>query len=121
MERIYIPFNGDYTEIICNERGNKTMENKDNVNVTTKNHNELGRCVYVPCLARQLLHMGYDIIDIKPNRVNSARTVFVFKYTDDIDNVLRDLIAKAKERRESNETKTEVNEMVRNTFLDSKE
>lgn len=97
------------------------MENKDNVNVTTKNHHDLGRCVYVPCLARQLLHMGYDIIDIKPNRVNSARTVFVFKYTDDIDDVLKNLIEQAKARRENNEAKTEVNEMVRNTFLESKE
>lgn len=96
------------------------MENKDNVNVTNKNHHDLGRCVYVPCLARKLLHMGYEIIDIKPNRVDSARTVHVFKYTDGIDEDLKKLIEEVKSRRESNSVSTEVNEMVRDTFLDDK-
>ena len=39
---------------------------------------ELGRCVYVPALARMLLRNGHKIIDIKPNRQDKERTVFVF-------------------------------------------
>lgn len=104
----------DLEELIAKREDNSHKE-------TVHNGNELGRCVYVPCLARKLLHLGYEIIDIKPNRVSPERTVFVFRYTDKIDNDLKDLIEEVKEQRENTSSKTAVNEMVRDTFLDNKE
>ncbi len=95
---------------------------KDKDDIKYDNSNEvLGRCVYIPSLTRKLLRMGYNIIDVKPNHANSKKTVHIFEYTDQLDKDLERLIAQAQEKRESNKTKTKVNEMIRDTFLDKKE
>ena len=38
--------------------------------------------IFNPALARNLLKQGYRIIDIKANREDEKRTVFVFKVED---------------------------------------
>ncbi len=81
----------------------------------------LGRCVYIPALARRLLRMGYNIIDIEPNRADSKKTVHIFEYTDRLDNDLEWLITQAQGKYENNRIKTKVNKMIRDTFLDNKE
>ncbi len=40
--------------------------------------------IFNPALARILLKQGYKIIDIKPNREDEAKTVFIFKIEDGI-------------------------------------
>jgi len=39
-------------------------------------------------IAKKLLQLGYQIKDIKPNRLNRERTVFVFEKTNEL---LRDI------------------------------
>ncbi len=75
------------------------METNNNVNA--KNYDKTlvggrrrGRCVCDPRLARNLLRMGHEIIDIKPNRLNRIETVFVFKITDTLESDLNMLVAK---------------------------
>lgn len=40
------------------------------------------KLIYNPSIARQLLHKGNAIFDIKPNKENKRETIFVFKCTD---------------------------------------
>lgn len=40
------------------------------------------KVIYSPSIARQLLHKGNQIIDIKPNKQNKRETIFVFECTD---------------------------------------
>lgn len=102
-----------------NKRENGAVEQNDDTKFDK--NDVLGRCVYIPSLTRKLLRMGYKIIDVKPNHANSKKTVHIFEYTDQLDKDLEKLIAQAQEKRENNKTKTKVNEMIRDTFLDSKE
>ncbi len=79
------------------------METSNNVNAknydkTLVNVRRKGKCVCDPRLARELLRMGHEIIDIKPNRFNRIKTVFVFKITDTLDSDLNMLTAKFGER-----------------------
>lgn len=46
------------------------------------------KVIYNPSIARQLLHKGNPIIDIKPNKSNNKETIFVFECTE---NLLKDL------------------------------
>lgn len=65
--------------------------------VIRNNNNETkeSRLVFKAEIARQLLHMGDKIIDIKPDRTNKVRTIFVFendqKFQDDFNQVLNDI------------------------------
>ena len=49
---------------------------------TYKTADEKGKCVFAAPIARELIHKGHTVIDIKPNRENHEKTVFVFR-TDD--------------------------------------
>lgn len=112
----------DLQDLIAENKSNRengTVEQKDDIKFDK--NDVLGRCVYIPSLTRKLLRMGYKIIDVKPNHANSKKTVHIFEYTDQLDKDLEKLIAQAQEKRENNKTKTKVNEMIRDTFLDSKE
>lgn len=40
------------------------------------------KAIYTPYVARRLLKMGETIVDIKPNKDDPARTVFIFKVSD---------------------------------------
>jgi hypothetical protein len=46
------------------------------------------KVVINPTIARQLLHMGNPIEDIKPKKENKQETVFVFKNTEKLRNDL---------------------------------
>lgn len=52
-----------------------------------------------PNIARELLKRGYTIKDIKPDKRDNTRTVFVFNYTDGLDEALREAIEISYERR----------------------
>lgn len=38
--------------------------------------------IFTPYVARRLLKMGNPIYDIKPNKINRDKTIFVFEITD---------------------------------------
>ena len=40
------------------------------------------RVIIKPSIARQLLHRGNEIVDIKPNKNKDGETVFVFKESE---------------------------------------
>ena len=40
------------------------------------------KCIFTPFVARNLLKMGNPIIDIKPDKNNKDKTIFVFENTD---------------------------------------
>ena len=46
------------------------------------------KIIYNPSIARQLLHMGNNIVDIKPDKVDKFKTNFVFEVTDKLLNDL---------------------------------
>jgi len=53
--------------------------------------NELVKLVYAASVARGLLKLGYQIVDIKPNKENTDRTVFIFKDIPGLKDDLRRL------------------------------
>ena len=40
------------------------------------------KSIFTPYVARRLLHMGNPIYDIKPDKNNRDKTIFVFEVTD---------------------------------------
>ena len=63
--------------------------------VYNTNNKEASKLVFSPMITRHLLRMGNQIIDIKADKNDSKRTVFVFKKDDkfntDFSTVLNDL------------------------------
>lgn len=58
------------------------MEDNKNVNVETKKEFKL---VFNSGVARRLVRMGINIADIKADRANPDKTVFVFKRTPEFE------------------------------------
>ena len=50
------------------------------------------RIVFKGSIARQLLREGYTIVDIKPDKVNSNKSVFVFKNEDGLEDRMFELV-----------------------------
>lgn len=82
-----------------------------------RNNNETkdSRLVFKAQIARQLLKKGNTVIDIKADKANNARTVFVFrndeKFQEDFNEILNDLAdAKAKERKREKKESVEKKE-----------
>lgn len=50
-----------------------------------------GFLVTTACSARKLLKLGYIIIDIKPDRQDNTKTVFIFKREKDIEKIIYQL------------------------------
>lgn len=78
---------------------------------------ELGRCVYVPALARILLRNGHKVIDIKPNRENKDRTVFVFADESTFNSDLEKAIDEIKGKREKISEQVRLNTEIRTACL----
>jgi len=53
--------------------------------------NELVKLIYTGRVARGLLRLGYKIIDVKPNKNNPERTVFIFQDIPGLKDDLRRL------------------------------
>lgn len=47
--------------------------------------------VFDGCIARHLLRQGYQIIDVKPDKRNRIKSVFVFRYEKGIEDSIADL------------------------------
>lgn len=89
------------------------------MNVTKVYENEKkGRCIYAAPVARELIRKGYAIMDIKPNKENHDKTVFIFEETDDFNAALGDVLAGYSEKKEKKAEQRRLNEVMRKTFLE---
>jgi hypothetical protein len=63
------------------------------------------RLIFDAKIARKLLKMGFVVIDIKPNRENTDKSIFVFENTEEFKQTLTQIIdeMKAKKTEESAE------------------
>lgn len=57
--------------------------------------NKTSKLIFKSYIARRLIKMGNKVIDIKPDRENAQRTIFVFqiddKFNRDFDTVINEL------------------------------
>ena len=59
------------------------------------------RLVFDAKMARKLLKQGFVVIDIKPNRENTDKTIFVFENTDEFKIALEKLMDELKAKKET--------------------
>lgn len=48
--------------------------------------------VFTAQMAKKLLKMGYCIVDLKPNKQDSKRTVFVFENANGIEDEIKNIV-----------------------------
>ena len=65
------------------------------------------RLIFDARIARKLLKQGFVVIDIKPNRENTDKTIFVFENTDEFKVALEKLMDELKAKKET-ETEVEI-------------
>lgn len=58
-------------------------------NHNTQANNANTKSIFTPFVARRLLKMGNTIVDIKPNKDNRDKTIFVFKNTSKLQEDLK--------------------------------
>ena len=57
------------------------------------------RLIFDAKIARKLLKMGFVVIDIKPNRENTEKSIFVFENTDAFQQGLSQLMDEIKAKK----------------------
>ena len=65
-----------------------------------KNENKKSKLIFDAKIARQLLKMGFFVIDIKPNRENTDKSIFVFENTDKFQQALSQIMEEIKAKKE---------------------
>lgn len=65
------------------------------------------RLVFDAKMARKLLKQGFVVIDIKPNRENTDKTIFAFENTEEFKVALENLMEELKAKKESAEETVE--------------
>lgn len=58
-----------------------------------------GYCILNPIIAKALLTKGNQIINIKPNKTDRKRTVFVFLQTEKFNRDLKEIIDEREKRK----------------------
>ena len=58
------------------------------------------RLIFDAKIARKLLKMGFVVIDIKPNRENTDKSIFVFENTEEFKQALTQILDEIKEKKE---------------------
>ena len=58
------------------------------------------RLIFDAKIARKLLKMGYVVIDIKPNRENTDKSIFVFENTEEFKKALAEILDEIKAEKE---------------------
>lgn len=66
-----------------------------------KNENKKSKLIFDAKIARKLLKQGFVVIDIKPNRDNVDKSIFVFENTEEFQHALAKIMDDIK-------TKTEI-------------
>ena len=59
------------------------------------------RLIFDAKIARKLLKQGFVVIDIKPNRENTDKSIFVFENTEEFQNALTQLMDEIKAKKEA--------------------
>lgn len=59
------------------------------------------RLIFDAKIARKLLKMGYVVIDIKPNRENTDKSIFVFENTEEFKQALTQILDEIKTKKEA--------------------
>lgn len=59
------------------------------------------RLIFDAKIARKLLKMGFVVIDIKPNRENTDKSIFVFENTEDFKEAFAKIMDEVKAKKES--------------------
>lgn len=59
------------------------------------------RLIFDARIARKLLKTGFVVIDIKPNRENTDKSIFVFENTDEFKQALAQIMEEIKAKKES--------------------
>ena len=76
------------------------------------NNNEkdtrVSRLVTDPRVARKLLKKGYVVIDIKPNKSNPDKSVFIFENTEEFKIALEEVTTEIKSKEEVKEEPVEM-------------
>ena len=65
-----------------------------------KNENKTSKLIFDAKIARQLLKMGFFVIDIKPNRENTDKSIFVFENTEKFQQALAQIMEEVKAKKE---------------------
>ena len=63
--------------------------------------NRVSILVFDARAARKLLKAGYAIIDIKPNRANTEKTIFIFENTEEFKAALAEVMTELKTKDEA--------------------
>ena len=58
------------------------------------------RLIFDAKIARKLLKMGFVVIDIKPNRENTDKSIFVFDNTEEFKQALTEILDDIKAKKE---------------------
>ena len=69
--------------------------------MNNKKDTRKSRLVFDAKMARKLLKQGFVVIDIKPNRENTDKTIFVFENTDEFKVALEKLMDEIKAKKEA--------------------
>ena len=69
--------------------------------MNNKKDTRKSRLVFDAKMARKLLKQGFVVIDIKPNRENTDKTIFVFENTDEFKVALEKLMDELKAKKEA--------------------
>ena len=69
--------------------------------MNNKKDTRKSRLVFDAKMARKLLKQGFVVIDIKPNRENPDKTIFVFENTDEFKVALEKLMDELKAKKET--------------------
>lgn len=59
------------------------------------------RLIFDAKIARKLLKQGFVVIDIKPNRENTDKSIFVFENTEEFQNALTEIMDEIKAKKEA--------------------
>ena len=65
-----------------------------------ENDTRKSRLIFDAKIARKLLKMGFVVIDIKPNRENTDKSIFVFENTEEFKGALTQILDEIKEKKE---------------------
>lgn len=76
-----------------------------------------GRCIYAAPVARALIQKGFAVMDIKPNKENHDKTVFVFEETDDFNAAAEGLLLEYIDKKNKAYERKRLNSMQREAIL----
>lgn len=77
-------------------------ENKAEKTGGGSTHQKKNRCVYSAAVARKLIRGGFPIADIKPNKYNRNKTVFIFEASEIFNTALGSVLAECERRANEN-------------------